>query len=146
MHYSRYWHANQTRGLSGYGERKPIISIDMEVTQMANEFEDIQKFGREQFDAAAAATTNFTKTLQAIATEAADYSKKSFENNSAFVEKLLGAKSYESAIQIQSDYWKSSYAGFVAEATKLGELYSNLAKEAFKPLEAAFSRVQGLKS
>lgn len=113
---------------------------------MANEFEDIQKFGKEQFDAAAAATTNFTKTLQAIATETADYSKKSFESSSAFVEKLLGAKSYESAIQIQSDYWKSSYAGFVAEATKLSELYSSLAKEAFKPIESVFAKVPGMKS
>ncbi|MGA7655353.1 MAG: phasin family protein [Methylocella sp.] len=113
---------------------------------MAQEFEDIQKFGKEQFDAAAAATTTFTKTLQAIATETADYSKKSFESNSAFVEKLLGAKSYESAIQIQSEYWKSSYAGFVAEATKLSELYSSLAKEAFKPIEAAFAKVQTSKN
>jgi hypothetical protein len=112
---------------------------------MANEFEDIQKFGKEQFDAATAATTTFTKTLQAIATETADYSKKSFESSSAFVEKLLGAKSYETAIQIQSDYWKNSYAGFVAEATKLGELYSSLAKEAFKPIEAALSKVPGAK-
>ncbi len=32
-----------------------------------------------------------------------------------------------------SEYWKSSY-GFVAQATKLGELYSNLSKEAFKPV------------
>jgi hypothetical protein len=112
---------------------------------MANEFEDIQKFGKEQFDAATAATTTFSKTLQAIATETADYSKKSFESSSAFVEKLLGAKSYESAIQIQSDYWKNSYAGFVAEATKLGELYSSLAKEAFKPIEAALSKVPGAK-
>jgi hypothetical protein len=113
---------------------------------MAHEFEDIQKYGKEQFDAAAAATSTFSKTLQAIATETADYSKKSFENNSAFVEKLLGAKSYETAIQIQTDYWKSSYASFVAEATKLSELYSNLAKEAFKPIETAFSKVQGVKS
>jgi hypothetical protein len=116
------------------------------VTHMANEFEDVQKYGKEQFDAAAAAFAPFTKTLQAIATETADYSKKSFESSSAFVEKLLGAKSYESAIQIQTDYWKSSYAGFVAEATKLGELYSSLAKEAFKPIETAFSKVPGAKS
>jgi hypothetical protein len=59
---------------------------------------------------------------------------------------LLGAKSYESAIQIQSEYWKSSYAGFVAEATKLSELYSSLAKEAFKPIEAAFAKVQTSKN
>jgi hypothetical protein len=113
---------------------------------MAYEFEDLQKYGKEQFDAAAAATTSFTKTLQAIATETADYSKKSFEEGSAFLEKLLGAKSYDSAIQIQSDYWKTFYAGFIAQATKMGELYSALAKEAFKPLENAFVKAQGSKA
>src|SRR5664279_1660115 len=113
---------------------------------MGYEAEDLQKFGEEQFDAAASATTSFTKSLQAIATETADYSKKSFESSTAFVEKLLGAKSYESAIQIQTDYWKSSYAGFVAEATKLGELYSSLAKEAFKPIETALAKVQAAKN
>jgi hypothetical protein len=113
---------------------------------MAYEFDDIQKYGKEQFDAATAATTSFAKTLQAIATETADYSKKSFESGTAFMEKLLGAKSYDSAIQIQSEYWKNSYAGFIAQATKLGELYSNLAKEAFKPIENAFTKAQGGKN
>ncbi|HET6378273.1 MAG TPA: phasin family protein, partial [Methylocella sp.] len=113
---------------------------------MAYEFEDIQKYSKEQFDAAAAATTSFAKTLQAIAAETGDYSKKAFENSTAFVEKLLGAKSYDSAIQIHSEYWKNSYAGFIAQATKLGELYSNLAKEAFKPIETALSKVQGSKN
>ena len=108
---------------------------------MANEFEDIQNYGKEQFGAAAGATTNFAKTLQTIATETADYSKKSLESGSAFMEKLLGAKSYESAIQIQSEYVKTSYAGFVAQATKMGELYSNFAKEAFKPVETAVAKV-----
>ncbi len=108
---------------------------------MTNEFEDVQNYGKEQFGAAAAATTCFTKTLQAIATETADYSKKALENNSAFMEKLLGAKSYDTAIQIQSEYWKTSYAGFVAQATKIGELYSGLAKEAFKPAETAVTKV-----
>ncbi|MFZ0496548.1 MAG: phasin family protein [Methylocella sp.] len=108
---------------------------------MANEFDDVQTYGKEQFGAAAAATTCFAKTLQTIATETADYSKKALENNSAFVEKLLGAKSYETAIQIQSEYWKTSYAGFVAQATKIGELYSGLAKEALKPVETAVTAV-----
>jgi hypothetical protein len=108
---------------------------------MAYEFEDLQKFGKDQYDAAAAATTSIAKALQAIATETADYSKKSLESSSAFVEQLLGAKSYDSAIQIHSEYWKTSYAGFIAQATRLGELYSNLAKEAFRPIETAFSKV-----
>ena len=108
---------------------------------MAKEFDDVQNYGKEQFGAAAAATTCFAKTLQTIATETADYSKKALEHNSAFMEKLLGAKSYDTAIQIQSEYWKTSYAGFVAQATKIGELYSSLAKEAFKPVETAVNKV-----
>ena len=112
---------------------------------MAYEFEDLQKFGKDQYDAAAAATTSIAKAVQAIATETADYSKKSLESSSAFVEQLLGAKSYDSAIQIHSEYWKTSYTGFIAQATRLGELYSNLAKEAFKPIETAFSKAQSTK-
>jgi hypothetical protein len=108
---------------------------------MANEFDDVQNYGKEQFGAAAAATTCFAKTLQTIATDTADYSKKAFENNTAFLEKLLGAKSFDAAIQIQTEYWKTSYASFVAQATKIGELYSNLGKEAFKPIETAVSKV-----
>ena len=108
---------------------------------MAYEFEDIQKYGKEQLDAASAATSCFTKTLQAIATETADYSKKAMEANSAFTEKLLGAKSYDTAIQIQSEYFKTSYAGFVAQATKMGDLYSSLAKEALKPVETAVTKM-----
>jgi hypothetical protein len=113
----------------------------MENRPMAYEFEDLQKFGKEQYDAAAAVTNSIAKALQAIATETADYSKKSLESGSAFVEQLFGAKSYDNAIQIQSEYWKTSYAGFIAQATRMGELYSNLAKEAFKPIETAFSKV-----
>ena len=113
---------------------------------MSQEFEDAQKYGIEQLNGAAAPTTWFSqsasKTLQSIATETADYSKKALENNSAFMEKLLGAKSYDTAIQIQSEYVKTSYAGFVAQATKMGELYSSLAKEAFKPMETALAKVQ----
>jgi hypothetical protein len=108
---------------------------------MANEFDDVLSHGKEQFGAAAAATTCFAKTLRTIATETADYSKNAMENNSAFFEKLLGAKSYDTAIQIQSEYWKTSYASFVAQATKIGELYSSLVREAFKPVETAFTKL-----
>jgi phasin family protein len=109
---------------------------------MANGFEDIQKFSKTQLDTAAVTSQSFVKGLQAIAAETTDYSKKSLENSAAFLEKLLGVKSFESAIQLQSEYAKSSYAEFVAQATKFGELYSNLAKEAFKPIETVMAQVQ----
>ena len=113
---------------------------------MSYEFEHAQKYCKEQFDGVAAPAMWFSKTFQAIATETADYSKKSIEGGSALVEKLLAAKSYDSAMQIQSEYWKSSYAGFMTQATKMGELYSNLAKEALKPIETVLAKAQGGKN
>jgi|ERR1700741_222659 phasin family protein len=109
---------------------------------MTNNFEEFQKYGKEQLEAATTVAASLAKGLQTIAAETTDYSKKSLESSSAYVERLLGAKSLDNAIQIQSEYAKSAYEGFVAQATKLGELYTNLAKEAFKPVESAFAKVQ----
>jgi len=88
---------------------------------------------------------SFTTTLQSIFTEGADYTKKSVETRMALVEKLLGAKSLETVIQIQSEYAKSAYADFVAQATKMGELHSDLAKAAFKPVQLPIANWLGTK-
>ena len=63
------------------------------------------------------------------------------EKGRAATEKLIGAKSLEKAVEVQSDYVKSSYESFVAEATKLGELYADLAREVYKPFESQFGKV-----
>jgi hypothetical protein len=106
---------------------------------MTKDFDNIQDAGKGQLD-------DFTTILQAIFAEGADYTKKSVEARLALGEKLLGAKSFETVIQIQTEYAKSAYADFVAQATKMGELHSNLAKAAFKPAEQAIATMmQGTK-
>ena len=69
-----------------------------------------------------------TSNMLTIVAEVTDYSKQYLDNRAAFVEKLLGAKSFDSAVRIQSEYAKTSFEGIVVQATKMGELYSNLAK------------------
>jgi hypothetical protein len=108
---------------------------------MLKNFEDIQKFGKDNVDTCMKQFGSVSKGWQAIATEFADYSKKSFEDGSAALEKLFGAKSLEKAIEVQSEYAKTTYEGFVAQATKLGELYTDLAKETYKPYEGLLSKV-----
>jgi hypothetical protein len=102
---------------------------------MLKNFDDIQKYGKDHMDTTMKAWGQVSKGVQAIATETADYSKKSFEEGSAALEKLFGAKSLEKAIEIQTAYAKTAYEGFVAQATKMGELYADLAKETYKPFE-----------
>ena len=108
---------------------------------MLKNFEDFQKLGKENVDTCMKQFGTVSKGWQAIATEFADYSKKSFEHGSATLESLLGAKSLEKAIEIQSDYVKTAYEGFVSQSSKLGELYTDLAKETYKPLEGMIAKV-----
>ena len=105
-----------------------------------NNFEDMQKTAKENMDVALKSFGEFGKSYQAIAVEMADYSKKSFEEGSAALEKLMGAKTLDKAIEVQTDYAKSAYEGFVAQATKMGEMYTELAKEMYKPVETAVAK------
>jgi phasin family protein len=102
--------------------------------------EDMPKFGDTSMDMAVSALCAFTKSAQAIAVEVVDYSKKSAESTAAAWEKLMGARSLEKAIEVQTEYLKASFEDFTAEASKLGELYVDLAKETYKPFDVLLSK------
>lgn len=102
---------------------------------MVRNFEDLQQVGKDNVDLTLKAMGALSKSTQAIAVEVADYSKKAFEDGTAALEKLFGVKSLEKAIEVQSEYAKTAYEGFVAKASKIGELYADLAKETYKPFE-----------
>ena len=106
---------------------------------------DMQKLGQDSVEMAMASFGAWTKSAQAIAAEVADYSRKSLESSAALWEKLSGAKSLEKAMEVQNEYLKSSYEGFIAEATKLGELYVDLAKQTYKPFEGALAKATATK-
>jgi phasin family protein len=109
---------------------------------MVKNFEDLQQVGKENVDIALKSMGAVSKSAQAIVVEVTDYSKKAFEDNTAALEKLFGAKSLEKAIELQSEYAKSAYESFVAEATKIGELYADLAKESYKPFETLMAKAK----
>ena len=103
-------------------------------------FDEMSRKNKEAFDTVLRSYSEMAKGFQAIATETADYSKKSFETGIAHFEKLSGVKSVEAAVELQSAFVKTSYEGFVAEATKLGEMYADLAKGAYKTYEAPVAK------
>jgi phasin family protein len=109
---------------------------------MVKNLEDLQQVGKENVEMAMKSMGAMSKSAQAIAVEMADYSKKAFEESTAALEKLFGVKSLDKAIELQTEYAKTAYEGFVAEATKLGELYADLAKESYKPFEALMAKAK----
>jgi hypothetical protein len=85
----------------------------------------------------------YTRGFEALANRVTENSKKAFGDTTRTFEQLLGAKSVEQVIEIQSQYAKRAYDNYVAEASKLGELYVgelyvNVARNASKPFEQAF--------
>ena len=68
-----------------------------------------------------------------LATAYGDYPKKSFEDTKLFVEKLSGVKSLDKAIEVQTEFAKTAYETFVTESQKIAALYSDLAKQSYKP-------------
>jgi hypothetical protein len=120
--------------------QKPTEEQKMSATTPT--FEDVQNFSKQQLEALTAVSTTWTKGLQELAAESTDYTKKSFAASSAVFEKLLGARSVESAVQIQSDYAKQAYEGFVAQASKVSELYAKVASDALKPITTAYANIQ----
>lgn len=102
-------------------------------------FEEFQSFGKDGFEAYVASSNALTKGFQAIAQEAADYSRKSFEKGTAAFEKLSASKSFDKALEVQQSLAKESYESLVAQMTKLNEMYIATAKEAYKPFEASMA-------
>ena len=78
------------------------------------------------------------KHLSAITSAQADFAKSSFEANKAYFEKLADVKSADKFLEVTTEYTKSAQKTFVTEATKIGELYTAFAKEAFNPFTSNF--------
>jgi hypothetical protein len=115
---------------------EPLLNREPEQLQDGNMPIDAKVASTDAFPVSAVASANtLAIDFQTIATAYSDYSKKSFEQTKAFVEKLSGVRSLDKAIEIQTEFAKLAYETFVTESQKIRELYSGLAKQTFKPLE-----------
>jgi hypothetical protein len=99
-----------------------------------------QNVGKEGFDAVVRAYGEANKGFQAIAAEVTDYSKTAFEDATRAFQQLVSAKSAEQAFEIQSQYAKKSYDAYIAQVSKLGEMWVDLARETYKPVERAIAK------
>jgi hypothetical protein len=106
--------------------------------------EGAQKYGREFQKAAEtgveAASRSFSeanKGFQALAAEMMNYSKAAWDDAIRTWEQLIGVRSLEQAIHIQSDYAKRVYDNHMAELSKLGQMCAGMVHDASKPVEDA---------
>ena len=97
--------------------------------------EQIQQTTKELGESAMSSAQTLATSVQTIATAHADYAKKAMQDGSEFISKLTSAKEPAKVMELHSEYVKSAYQTFVAEAKKISELYTDLFKQTTKPLQ-----------
>jgi len=110
-----------------------------ETKRMVDEVNRMSQQGQERmqggFEAASRSFTEANQGFQAIAAEMMQYSKAVFDDATRTWEQLIGVRSLEQAVQIQSDYAKRVYENHMAELKKLGEMCVGMVRDASKPVE-----------
>jgi phasin family protein len=97
--------------------------------------EHIQQAAKTQGEAAMASAQTLATSIETIVTAHSDYAKKAMQDGSEFISKLTSLKEPTKAFELQSEYVRSAYETFVAEAKKISELYTDLFKQTTKPLQ-----------
>jgi len=115
-----------------------------ETKRMADEANRLGQQAQERMqggsEAASRSFTEANKGFQTLAAEMMEYSKAAFDDAIRTWEQLIGVRSLEQAIQIQSDYAKRVYENHMAELKKLGEMTVGMVRDASKPVEDASRR------
>ena len=102
---------------------------------MRKNSDEVQKLGTDNMKMAMKSFGVMSKGFQVLAAEIADYSKRSLEDHTAAMNRLMTGKTMQQTFEVQSEYVKTAYEAFVAQAPRIGELYADLAKESCEPFE-----------
>ena len=98
-------------------------------------FDKFQEMNKKNIEVMMKNFEAMSKSAQTIATEMAEYTKKSLEHGTKAMQELSAIKSPDKALEVQTAYVKTALEGFQAHASKVGTLYADMTKVAVKPLE-----------
>ena len=87
------------------------------------------------------AATTMTKAFEQINGEVLTFSKQQMEDGMSAFKAVLGARSFQEAWEVQSDFAKTALDSYISQASKLNELWLSSAKQAAEPLNARFAEL-----
>jgi phasin family protein len=110
----------------------------------AKSYEQAFVFGKDNAEAVLKSATLAGKGVEAITTKVFAYSRQSVEESVAVTKAMLGSKSVQELLELQSDFAKSAFETYLAEMNKMRGLAMNVAKDAAEPLQARFTALTDL--
>ena len=116
--------------------------------KMSQSLEDVASFGQGNVDAVMKTGQVLAKTVETMNAEIMAFAKKSMEDSMAAVKELTSAKSVTEFMERQTSFVKDSFDAFVAQSSKMSDLYLAAAKDVAAPLgervQAAAEKVKTL--
>ncbi|MCW3846324.1 phasin family protein [Sphingomonas sp. LB-2] len=95
---------------------------------------EANEFAKGNLEAVVESSKIAAKGLESFGQDAAEYSRKSFETATAALKGMSAVKSPTELFKLQSDFFKTSFDSYVAEASKNTEALIKLAGDAAQPL------------
>ena len=99
-------------------------------------FETAGEFNKDNLEAYITSATVVGSGLQSLAQDSSDYAKKAIEDAVAVSKAIAGTKSIQEALELQTSYAKTAFAGYVSQLTQINQAFATTAKEGFAPLQA----------
>lgn len=114
--------------------KKSAPKIEDHVEKMTKGFDEASVFGQQNMDAIVKSSELAAKAAEGLNEEITAFSKKSFDDSVAAAKDFGSAKTTAELLEKQSSFATAAFEGFVAQATKMSEMYANVAKEITAPL------------
>jgi len=108
-------------------------------------YDEFTELGRENLSAVVKANEAFSEGIEAIGKEILGYARSSLESASQAAAALLGAKTLDEVVQLNTELAKSSIETMLQRSAKLSELGVSVANETLAPfggrVEAAIAKL-----
>ncbi len=104
--------------------------------QLLKSYADLQELSKGNVDALVQSGTIASQGAQDLGREVVAYTQASLDKSITTGKSLLTAKSLKEVVDLQTEFFKSSFESFVSEATRIQDLSTRVTNEAIAPLSA----------
>lgn len=102
-------------------------------------YDQLVAFSKDTAEAMIKSANATGKGFETINSEVFSYTRKSIEDSVVATKAIMGSKSVDEAIQLQSEYNKSAFETYVDELAKFQDMALAMTKSAASPLQARVS-------
>ena len=116
-----------------------ILSTTKEQLEKVNEiafqgYPEIADFNKETVEAVMASTNTVAKGVEELGQEIATFAQKTAEKNFETAQKMFALKNVQDVLELQAEWAKSAFDGFVAESAKLQDISVQVSTKASEPI------------